>query len=311
MAKKDPKSELGRGIRALLNDLPDFDGKTETTRPMIDAEKDAVANSRKETASASIEEVALHLIEANPNQPRRKFDQNALQELATSLESQGLIQPITVRQKGSGYEIISGERRWRAAKLAGLKSVPVYVRNVGDTQILEMALIENIQREDLNAIEIGLSYQRLIDECMITQDELSGRVGKDRSTISNYLRLLRLPPNIQAGLQEGKISMGHARALLSSSKVEVQLSVYREVLEKSLSVRNVEALMRAYNNPEPKTSAKKKPALSPDFLKVQENLRAQFETKVSIKRKDANKGEIIIPFFSDNDFNRILDLLED
>lgn len=306
MVKKDPKGEMGRGIRALLNDLPDFDGKSETTRPMIDVDKNALEPSAK----TSVEEVALHLIEANPNQPRRQFDQNTLQELATSLESQGLIQPITVRRKGPGFEIISGERRWRAAKLAGLKTVPVYIRDVNDTQILEMALIENIQREDLNAIEIGVSYQRLIEECKITQDELALRVGKDRSTISNYLRLLRLPPNIQSGLQEGKISMGHARALLSSSKVEVQLLVYKEILEKSLSVRNVEALMRSYNNPEPKTN-KKKPSLSPDFLKVQENLRAQFETKVSIKRKDANKGEIVIPFFSDNDFNRILDLLED
>jgi len=309
LSKKDPKSELGRGIRALLNDLPDFDSSAETTRPMMDGAK-------KESAAAelgpkgNIEEVALHLIEANPNQPRRQFDQNALQELAASIETQGLIQPITVRPKGSGYEIISGERRWRAAKLAGLKTAPVYIRTVNDTQILEMALIENIQREDLNAIEIGVSYQRLIDECSITQDELAIRVGKDRSTISNYLRLLRLPPNIREALQDGKISMGHARALLSSSKVEVQLTVFREILEKSLSVRNVEALMRSYNNPEPKTS-KKKPSLSPDFLKVQENLRAQFETKVSIRKKDGKRGEIVIPFFSDNDFNRILDLLED
>lgn len=301
---------MGRGIRALLNDLPDFEGKSETTRPMIEQEKTASETKSKELTQTNIEEVALHLIEANPNQPRRQFDQNTLQELATSLESQGLIQPITVRRKGPGFEIISGERRWRAAKLAGLKTVPVYIRDVSDTQILEMALIENIQREDLNAIEIGVSYQRLIEECKITQDELALRVGKDRSTISNYLRLLRLPPNIQNGLQEGKISMGHARALLSSSKLEVQLLVYKEILEKNLSVRNVEAMMRAYNNPEPKTN-KKKPSLSPDFLKVQENLRAQFETKVSIKRKDANKGEIVIPFFSDNDFNRILDLLED
>lgn len=302
MSKKDPKSELGRGIRALLSDLPE-----------INKSDSPIEEGSAVDYKGSVEEIPLHLIDANPDQPRRSFDQNALSELATSLESQGLIQPITVRKLGKSYQIISGERRWRAAKLAGLKSVPAYVRVADNTQMLEMALIENIQREDLNAIEIAVSYQRLIEECSITHDELSIRVGKDRSTISNYLRLLRLPPEIQNGLQESKISMGHARALLSSSDVGVQLTAYKEILDKSLSVRNVEALMKSYNNPESSSTlpVSKPPTSSPEYRVVEEKLRRHFETKVLLKSKGKDKGDIIIPFYSVEDLNRILELLDE
>ncbi len=296
-AKKDTKSQLGKGIGALLSGISS------------DYTLTAEQQEKKETAAA-VNLIPLAKIKANPYQPRTEFDENALMELATSIEQHGIIQPITLRKLGEDeYQIISGERRWRASKLAGLKEVPAYVRTADDNTMLEMALIENIQREDLNAIEVALSYHRLLEECAITQEQLSDRVGKDRSTIANYLRLIKLPPDIQKGLKERKLTMGHARAILGTDDIAIQLMVYKEVVEKGLSVRAVESLVKEYQKPKSKTN-KVEGLLPPAYKKIQDNLCSRYETKVLLKRKTDGKGEITIPFYNDNDLNRILEILE-
>lgn len=295
--KKVNKTQLGKGIGALLSGIS---AEYALSPAFLD---------KKEKAS-SVSFIPLTQIKANPYQPRTEFDENALMELAASIEQHGIIQPITLRIVENGqYQIISGERRWRASKLAGLREVPAYIRTADDNMMLEMALVENIQREDLNAIEVALSYHRLIEECAITQEQLSGRVGKDRSTISNYLRLIKLPPDIQKGLKDRKISMGHARAILGTDDIAIQLMVYKEVIENGLSVRAVESLVKEYQKPKAK-SAKIEGMLPPAYRKIQDNLCARYETKVSLKRKADGKGEITIPFYNDTDLNRILELLE-
>ncbi|MDH5608869.1 MAG: ParB/RepB/Spo0J family partition protein, partial [Cyclobacteriaceae bacterium] len=264
-------------------------------------------------AGASIEgstsEIDIFSIEVNPFQPRTDFNQEALAELADSIKVQGIIQPITVRKLAANqFQLISGERRLQASKLAGLQTIPAYIRTADDQQMLEMALIENIQRENLNAIEIALSYQRLLTECSLKQEELGDRVGKNRTTVNNYLRLLKLPPDIQIALRDGQLSMGHARALITIDDVSLQLNVFHQILKDGLSVRKVEELVRNLVTKSDKPETEKKP-VSPEISKLQERLSSHFGTKIRIKSKD-NKGEINIPYTSTEDLNRILDILD-
>ncbi len=253
--------------------------------------------------------IPLEEIEVNPYQPRVEFDTETLEDLANSLKTHGLIQPITVRRLADKqYQIISGERRFRASKIAGLTEVPAYIRLANDQEMIEMALVENIQREDLNAIEVAITYQRLIDECDLTHENLSDRVGKKRSTVTNFLRLLKLPPDIQRSLKEGGISMGHARALLGVEDLATQHQIFKEIVAKDLSVRAAEDLIRYYSKP-----ATKKPApakLSNDYTAVEGNLKNYLGAKVALKVKPNGSGQISIPFTSTEDLNRLLDLIE-
>lgn len=266
-----------------------------------------------QSGSGGMDEIDLEHIEANPFQPRSDFDQEALNELAGSIKTQGIIQPITVRKLGSDkYQLIAGERRFQASKLAGLKKIPAYVRTANDQEMLEMALIENIQRENLNAIEIALSYQRLLTECDLKQEELGDRVGKNRSTVTNYLRLLKLPPDIQIGIRDKKISMGHARALINIENIETQLEIYRKIIRDDLSVRKVEAMVRQYVSGTPEKSQKLKPATSNDAAlnQLRQKLSSHFGSRIQIKADEKYRGEIRIPFVSTDDLNRILEILD-
>ncbi len=248
-------------------------------------------------------------IEANPFQPRQEFDKDALNELAQSIKELGLIQPITVRQiSAQKFQIISGERRFRAAQIAGLNEVPVYMRTANDQAMLEMALVENIQRENLNAIEVAISYKRLMEECSLTAEKLAERVGKDRTTVTNYVRLLKLPPEIQIGIIEKKISMGHARALINTEPETKQLRIYRLILEKDLSVRKVEEL--AKEDDAPKLFRSDRVILPLEFQKMQADLRLKFGKKTKLVRSEHGLGKLEIPFTTDDDLQRIVDMLE-
>ncbi len=295
------KTGLGRGLSALLDD-------SEAAHPP----KQQV-NAVSETEQVSnISHVNLTEVETNPYQPRTEFDQVALNELADSIKVQGLIQPITVRKLSANkYQLISGERRFRASKLAGLTQIPAYIRSANDQQMLEMALIENIQRENLNAIEVALSFQRMIDEVGLKQEQLGERVGKNRTTVTNYLRLLKLPPAIQASIRDQRISMGHARALINVEGVDRQLYIHQEILEKGLSVRKVEELVRNLQQvPLKATDKPKVKAVSFQYQKLQDDLASKFATRVKLKVAQNGKGAIEIPFMSDDDLNRILELLD-
>ncbi|MEO1049479.1 MAG: ParB/RepB/Spo0J family partition protein [Bacteroidota bacterium] len=300
MSKKPAKkrSALGRGLGALLEDSP-----SSTT---------SIAKEGIVPNVGSINEIALEDIDVNPFQPRTHFDDDALNELADSIKTQGIIQPITVRKLAQNkFQLISGERRFQASKRAGLEKVPAYVRMADDQQMLEMALIENIQRENLNAIEIALSYQRLITECDLKQEQLGDRVGKNRTTVNNYLRLLKLPPDIQAALRDKKISMGHARALVNIENVDLQLHIFNRAIEEDLSVRKIEALVREAMSEKPEPVAQKtEVSENPEIKQLQSRLTSHFGTKVVIKADNKNKGEIKIPFLSTDDLNRILDILD-
>ena len=260
--------------------------------------------------SPLIGEISISQIEVNPFQPRSYFNEEALNDLAQSIQVQGIIQPITVRKLSENkYQLISGERRLQASKKAGLEQIPAYIRLADDQQMLEMALIENIQRENLNAIEIALSYQRLLSECDLKQEQLGDRVGKNRSTVTNYLRLLKLPPDIQIGLRDNLLSMGHARSLIVIDDIALQLEVFQKILSEGLSVRKTESMVRGLvhkksNNPVEAA------VMTPAIEKVQRQLSSHFGTMIKIKSKNNAKGEISIPFTSVNELNRILDLLE-
>lgn len=260
----------------------------------------------------SISHVKISQIEVNPYQPRTDFEQEALQDLSDSIKLQGLIQPVTVRKSGqNSYQLISGERRLRASKLAGLTEIPAYVRTANDQQMLEMALIENIQRENLNAIEVALSFQRMLDECNLKQEELSDRVSKNRSTVTNYLRLLKLPPSIQASIRDGNLSMGHARALVTVEDADKQLYIHREIIAQGLSVRKVEEMVRDLQKLNLKKSSNAKaPVMSFQYQKLQDDLGSKFGTKVKLKVQGKGKGSIEIPFLSEDDLSRILELLD-
>lgn len=294
MSDNKKKPALGRGLSALLSD----------------ADKVPTVTEEKITAASSINEIPLEQIEAYKNQPRTHFDEEALQELADSIKVQGIIQPITVRRLSEKeYQIISGERRFRASKLIGLATIPAYVRTADDQQMLEMALIENIQRENLNAIEISLSYQRLISECSLKQEELGERVGKNRVTVSNYLRLLRLPPAIQAAIRDNKLSMGHARAIVTIENVEDQLAIFNKIINEDLSVRKVEEWVRNNAAETAKVPAKPKSPENIELKQLQGRLSSHFGTKITILSDDKLKGEIKIPFVSKDDLNRILEII--
>jgi ParB family transcriptional regulator, chromosome partitioning protein len=291
------KSGLGRGLSALLENV-----ETDVTS------KGDISGSP--TIVGAVANISLDKIEANPFQPRTDFEAEALQELAQSIKEQGIIQPVTVRKLGyDKYQLISGERRFKASKMAGLEFIPAYIRIANDRAMLEMALVENIQRENLNPIEISLSYKRLIEECTLTQEELSDKVGKKRSTVANYLRLLKLPAEIQAGIRDNKITMGHARAIINIDDAEVQLKIYKDILSNVLSVRRVEELARG-TSAAPNKKKSPKIFLSSELKKIQDELSDQFEARILIQKIDKNgKGKIMIPFSSEDDLKRILDML--
>ncbi|MFT4032886.1 MAG: ParB/RepB/Spo0J family partition protein [Siphonobacter sp.] len=288
---------LGRGLGALLQDS---DSVNIRSTPLSALEN-----------ISSMNEINVNFIETNPYQPRTHFDEDSLQELAESIRIQGIIQPITVRQLGRDeYQLISGERRWQATKLAGLTHIPAYVRTANDQQMLEMALIENIQRENLNAMEIALSYQRLISECNLRQEELGERVGKNRTTVNNYIRLLKLPPAIQIALRDNKISMGHARAIINIDDAEIQLSLFQRIMAEDWSVRRVEEEVRKIQNPMlAEAKARKSLPLKQEIRNLQFRLSSFFGSKVAIKADEKDKGEIRIPFTNQDDLERILGVL--
>ena len=293
MAKKQV---LGRGLSALLNDSS--------------ADISSASDKNADKIVGSIIELDLNSIKVNPYQPRTHFDEVALKELAASIKELGIIQPITVRkQKGNSFQLVSGERRFRASKLIGLKTIPAYVRIANDQEMLEMALVENIQRRDLDPIEVALSYHRLMDEINLTQDQLGKRVGKKRSTITNYLRLLKLDPIIQTGMRDGFIGMGHGRALINIDNIETQISIYKIILDKKLSVRQTEQLVKSYK--EPKAKKKITKLIQPTYIK--ENItffNDYFGNETTIKVSEKGKGSIQIPFESKEDFIRIMKLLK-
>ncbi len=296
MAKAIKKQALGRGLSAILKD-------TQSDLNQMDAKT-------AKLALGSILDIPLEHIEVNPFQPRSKFKEDSLLQLAGSIKELGIIQPITLRKLGANaFQLLSGERRFRASKMLGLKTIPAYIRLANDQEALEMALVENIQRQDLDPIEIAMSYQRLMDEVKLTQDQMSQRVGKKRSTIANYLRLLKLDPIIQTGMRDGFIGMGHGRAMVNIRKLQDQLAIYERVISKKLSVRATEALVNEYSNPELKPS--KKTVELPDFAKKGLNKISNFfGQNVSIKMGEKNKGTISIPFHSKEDYKRILKLLD-
>ncbi|TXE09926.1 ParB/RepB/Spo0J family partition protein [Seonamhaeicola algicola] len=301
MAKANKKQALGRGLSALLKD-PENN---------IQSAQDEGADK----VVGNIIELDLDYIEVNPFQPRTNFNEETLQELATSIKELGVIQPITVRKlEFNKYQLVSGERRFRASKLLGLETIPAYVRIANDQESLEMALVENIQRQDLDPIEIALSYQRLIDEINLTQEQMSERVGKKRSTITNYLRLLKLDPIIQTGMRDGFISMGHGRALISVEDTSTQLDIYGKVLENELSVRATETLIKNYNATNEVTVPSKEKTNeenTPKFIKKGINVFSEyFGHKIDVKVSKNGKGKITIPFHSEEDFNRIKKLIE-
>jgi ParB family transcriptional regulator, chromosome partitioning protein len=300
MDQKKPlkrRNALGRGLGALLDD------PEENNRQSFET---AVVNM--------ICEIPMEEIQANPFQPRSHFDQEALAELAESIKIQGIIQPVTVRRLNrSQYQLIAGERRLQASKLAGLTAIPAYVRVANDQQMLEMALIENIQRENLNAIEIALCYQRLISECELKHEELGERVGKNRSTVNNYLRLLKLPPDIQIAIRDNRISMGHARALINIENIDAQLNIFKKIVLDDLSVRKVEEMVRDLASGQFKKD--KKPtdiqeALMHEIVQWQSRLSSHFGARIQIKSDEKSKGEIKIPFTSKEDLSRILEILD-
>ncbi len=293
------RNALGRGLGALLSN--DINESIKNTQPPI---------------SGTLGRILLTQIETNPYQPRTDFPIDALQELAASIVMHGIIQPITVRKLGyDHYQLVSGERRLRASKIAELKDIPAYVLETDNQGMIEMALIENIQRENLNAMEIAFAYRRLIDECSLKQEELGDRVGKNRTTVTNFLRLLKLPPVIQIGIRDAKLSMGHARALINIKEVSDQISIYDQIIKNDLTVRKVEELVRILEQPkaEKEPIAEKPKNDNPHqvfVLDVQEKLRMKLDSKVQIKHQNSGKGEIIIPYLSNDDLNRMLDILE-
>ncbi len=299
MIKK--RGSLGRGLSAILGnntiDIP-ADIKMDNT-PL----------------AGQTHEIAIAEIETNPFQPRTEFDQEKLHELASSIEQLGIIQPITVRKlKENKYQLISGERRFRASKLAGLSKLPAYVRIANDQEMLEMALVENIQRENLNPIEIALSYQRLIEEVKLTQEQCSERVGKNRTTITNFLRLLKLPSEIQKGLSTGKISTGHARALISVKNIESQLNIFHDTVANGYSVREVEQIVKDFAESNYKRTSKNNAISTPNPLpfsqqKMVHDLSRKLDKKVELKRNKKGKGKLIIPFNNDTDLAKIFEFI--
>ena len=292
------KDALGKGIRSLLQNI-DSDLKT------------TAGNLREPVLeqATGINRIALANISINPKQPRRDFDEQALNELAASIRLHDIIQPVTVTQLKDGkYQLISGERRFRAGKLAGLKDIPAYVRHANDQQLLELALIENLQREDLNAIEVGLSYKRMMEELNYTQEQVAERMGKERSTVTNYIRLLKLPPDIQLAVRNGSLSMGHARAIVNVDTVDKQLFIFNEIRGKGLSVRQTEELVRTlYKNDEKTVKPEAKNTLPPAYKRIEDNLATHYGTKVKLAHHKNGFGSISIEYYSLQELNKILE----
>ena len=297
MAKQNKKNQLGKGIRALLSNMDDVQPR----------EKEQLVKDLNQ----SVNEVPIAWIEANPFQPRTEFEKDSLQELTDSIKVHGVIQPITVRKLNTEkFQIISGERRWRASQKAGLKTIPAYVRLADDQGMLEMALVENVQRKDLNALEVAVSLKRLMTECELTHEALSERIGKKRSTVTNFIRLLKLPPEIQDSIRQNQISMGHARALAGITDLPLQLVAFNELKKKDLSVRGLEALIRSYSSPKPsrKTASSAK---DPEISKIEQSLKEIFGSKVAIHQNAKGAGKVEIEFSSTEHLNYILDILDD
>lgn len=301
------KQALGKGLSALLSGGGNEEAVLEHKQPVSTS-----------ATSGAVAMVPVSQIEANPFQPRNEFEQEALQELADSIRVLGIIQPVTLRKSGDQkYQLISGERRFRASQLAGLTEIPAYIRSADDQAMLEMALVENIQREDLNAIEVAFSYQRLIDECNLTQEQLSQRVAKKRSTITNYLRLLKLPAEIQSGIKEGKISMGHARAVINVGDEKLQLKIYKQILEQDLSVRQVEELARKIGEEkkEPKLTAAPKKAVFDEnkiasFKLYGDKLSAILNRPITIQQGKDGGGSIVIDFDTEDQLEKIIEFFD-
>lgn len=290
------KQAMGRGLDAIL-------GSPETDITSKDISGNYIVGA--------VAELAIQQIEANPFQPRSEFENQTLIELSDSIQKQGIIQPITVRKLGlDKYQLISGERRLRAAKMVGFKSIPTFIRVANDEQMLEMALVENIQREDLNAIEIAISYNRLIEECKITQEELSERVGKKRSTVTNYIRLLKLPAEVQIALSKNEISMGHARAIINVENLATQLRILEQIIARDLSVRETENLVKEVVTPIDKVERKKKNYLPSNYISYRSQLNNLFSARVDLKRNAKGGGKISIPYSGEADLMRIITLLE-
>ncbi len=294
---KGKKRALGRGLEAILQ-------SPETDITAVDISGNYVAGA--------VAELEISKIEANPFQPRTDFDEDILKELSNSIKVQGVIQPVTVRKLGfEKYQLIAGERRLRASQLAGLSRIPAYIRVANDEQMLELALVENIHRSDLNAIEVAISYARLIEECKLTQEKLSERIGKNRSSISNFLRLLKLPPEVQIALRDDLISMGHARALITVKEEETQIKLLKKIIVEGLNVRQVEETVKGLNQAEqPKTKSASKNSLPKKYKNTPAELSLRFSSKVSLKRNNKGKGNIVIGFNNDEDLDRILNILK-
>jgi len=295
MAAQKKFPALGRGLDALIS----------------------IEDEVRTNGSSSINEIPIAQIKANPNQPRREFDPVALEELSESIKQIGIIQPITLREMGDGtYQIIAGERRWRASQMAGLESIPAYIRTADDENMMQMALVENIKREELNAIEIALAYQNLIEQYKLTQDKLSEKVGKKRATVANYLRLLKLPAQVQVALQNREMDQGHARALLGLGQPSLQLKIFKEIRDKGYSVRQVEEMVKSINEgEESKTSSKNKNTprekrLQQEYSILKNRLSDFFQTKVQMTCSAQGKGKITIPFSNDEELERIISLFD-
>jgi ParB family transcriptional regulator, chromosome partitioning protein len=298
MATPNKKDSLGKGIRSLLQNI-DSDLKTTagTLKPPV------------VEATTGINRIPIDSIVINPKQPRRDFDEQALNELAASIKLHDIIQPITVSElPGRKYQLISGERRYRASKLAGLKDIPAYVRHANDSQLLELALLENLQREDLNAIEVAISYKRMMEELDYTQEQVAERMGKERTTVTNYIRLLKLPPDIQLAVRNGSMSMGHARALVNVDVVDKQLYIFNQIKERGLSVRQTEDLVRQlYKNTDGDVKSSAKPNLPPAYKRIEDNLASHFGTKVKLAHNKKGYGSISIDYYSLQELNKILE----
>lgn len=298
---KQNKDLIGKGLRSLLQNI-DQDLKTTAGSLKTDVVEQVTHTNR----------IPLSDIQINPKQPRRDFDETALNELAASIKLHDIIQPLTVSKLPNGkYQLIAGERRFRASKIAGLKDVPAYIRQANDQQLLELALLENLQREDLNAVEIALSYKRMMEELDYTQEQVAERMGKERSTVTNYLRLLKLPPDIQLAVRSGALSMGHARALVNIDTIDKQLFVYKEIQNKGLSVRQTEELVRNMYKAEKPGAVKSsvKSDLPPAYKKIEDNLASHFATKVKMAHNKKGYGSITIEYYSLEELNKILDAM--
>jgi ParB family chromosome partitioning protein len=296
---KQNKEALGKGIRSLLQGI-----NSDFINPAGQLKESVVE------ATTGVMRIPVDKIESNPKQPRHDFDEQSLEELAHSIKTHDIIQPITVSNlPGNKYRLIAGERRWRAAKIAGLTDIPAYVRHANDQELLELALLENLQREDLNAMEIALSYKRMMEELNHTQEQVAERMGKDRSTVTNYIRLLKLPPDIQIAVRIGELSMGHARALINVDTVDKQLFIFNEIKTKGLSVRQTEILVRNMYKDAEEQKKPATPVLPPTFQKIEDKIASHFSTKVKVRHSKNGSGQITFDYYSLQDLNKLLDLM--